>query len=321
MLSMKATVAAVVAVSMMAIAPETTVAQVPPDKAKARAARPAAPARAARQAPRAAARAAAPRPAARAPARHPATVQRARPQRPAVVQRTPQQRAVQREAVRERPRQAQPKQVQPSAPKQVEPKQVERQGRERPQSVSRVQATDQQRREVRQRLFRERGADRVSGRQVNVRLAVGNRIPRHHRRHVHRFTPALLALVPLYAAYSYIIVDDTICVVEPDTYTIVDVIPGSIEQAGPTERQPFLALSASQMRCVYDSTPKDVARTDVRVRLALGAEIPPRVELFRFPEGAVACAPELAGLRYVVVDDDVVVVDPTDRAVALVIPG
>lgn len=100
---------------------------------------------------------------------------------------------------------------------------------------------------------------------------------------MYRFTPALLAIIPAYAAYQYLIVDDTICVVDPDSYAIVDVIPSSIEQAGPqSAERPALALSTDQMRCVYAATPKDQARSDLRIRLALGAEIPRNVELFAF---------------------------------------
>jgi hypothetical protein len=55
--------------------------------------------------------------------------------------------------------------------------------------------------------------------------------------------------------------------------------------------------------------------------LALGAEIPRNVELFAFPEDALACAPDLAGYRYVVVEDDVVIVDPVDYSIAAIVPG
>ena len=129
-----------------------------------------------------------------------------------------------------------------------------------------------------------------------------------------------MALIPAYAAYRYLIVDDTICVVDPDTYAIVDVIPSSIEQASPqpTER-PALALTADQMRCVYAAVPKDQARSDLRIRLALGAEVPRNVELFAFPEEGLSCAPELASYRYIVVQDDVVIVDPTDYVIAGII--
>ena len=116
------------------------------------------------------------------------------------------------------------------------------------------------------------------------------------------------------------VIEDTACIVDPDTYTIVDVLPPVIEQAQPPGR-PALALSAEQMRFVYASVPKDSARTDVRVRLALGAEIPRGVELFAFPDDVLAELPQLEPYRYLVVESDVVIVDPADRAVVLLIPG
>ena len=284
--------------------------------------------RAAPAAPRQVARPPAPRPAAQAPARAPASVQRVRPQRPAAVQRaepqrpaavqrTPQQRQVQERQLQLRARQARPQQ---SAPKQVEKGPSRRDVATKPsaQPVARSQASDQQRREVRQRLFGNPGVQRISRSQLNVALAMGSRIPRRHR--LHRFAPALLAIIPAYASYQYLIVDDTICVVDPDSYAIVDVISSSIEQAGPQSAdRPALALSTDQMRCVYAATPKDQVRSDLRIRLALGAEIPRNVELLTFPEEGLACAPELAGYRYIVVEDDVVIVDPVEYAISGVI--
>jgi hypothetical protein len=324
-------------------ASETALAQ-EPNKDKKPAAQRAPPAaraapRAAPAAPRQVARPSAPRPAAQVPARAPASVQRSRPQRPAAVQRaqpqrpaavqraqpqrpaavqrTPQQRQVQERQLQLRARQARPQQ---SAPKQVEkgPGRPDVATKPSAQPVARSQASDQQRREVRQRLFGNPGVQRISRRQLNVALAMGSRIPRHHR--LYRFAPALLAIIPAYAAYQYLIVDDTICVVDPDSYAIVDVIPSSIEQASlQSADRPALALSTDQMRCVYAATPKDQARSNRRVRLALGAEIPRNVELFAFPEEGLACAPELAGYRYIVVEDDVVIVDPVEYAISGVI--
>jgi len=324
-------------------ASETALAQ-EPNKDKKPAAQRAPPAaraapRAAPAAPRQVARPSAPRPAAQVPARAPASVQRSRPQRPAAVQRaqpqrpaavqraqpqrpaavqrTPQQRQVQERQLQLRARHARPQQ---SAPKQVEkgPGRPDVATKPSAQPVARSQASDQQRREVRQRLFGNPGVQRISRRQLNVALAMGSRIPRHHR--LYRFAPALLAIIPAYAAYQYLIVDDTICVVDPDSYAIVDVIPSSIEQvSSQSAKRPALALSTGQMRCVYAATPKDQARSDLRIRLALGAEIPRNVELFAFPEEGLACAPELAGYRYIVVEDDVVIVDPVEYAISGVI--
>ena len=285
-------------------------------------------------APRQAARPPAPRPVSRRPA---ATVQRAQPQRPATIQRAPQQRAVVRNRIveqkgaRERAQQqVQERQQQlrrQALPQQSVPRQVNDGARSRnlatkrgAQPVARVRATDQQRREVHQRLFGNRQTVRIPRSQLNAALAVGSRIPRRHQ--LLRFAPALLALVPAYAAYRYLIVDDTICVVDPETYGIVDVIPSSIEQANsPSAERPALALSADQMQCIYSAIPKDQPRSDLHLRLALGAEIPRDVELFGFPEEGLACAPGLAGYRYILVEDDIVIVDPIDYAIAAVVSG
>jgi Protein of unknown function (DUF1236) len=315
-----------------------------PDKNKKPAARPAAPAsraappRAAVAAPRQVARPPAPRAVARRPT---ATVQRAQPQRSSAIQRAPQQhaveqrsrtrvRSVEQKGARERAQQQvqeRSQQLRQVLPQQSAPNQVNGAAR-RPnlatnlgaQPVARVQATDQQRREVHHRLFGNHQAERISRNRLNGALTIGSRIPRRHQ--LHRFAPALLALVPAYAAYRYLIVDDTICVVDPETYAIVDVIPSSIEQASsPQTGRPALILSADQMGCIYSAIPKDQVRSDLHLRLALGAEIPRDVELFGFPEEGLSCAPQLAGYRYIVAEDQVVIVDPVDYAIAAVISG
>jgi hypothetical protein len=55
------------------------------------------------------------------------------------------------------------------------------------------------------------------------------------------------------------------------------------------------------------------------VRLALGAEVPRDVELLAFPEDVVERVPAVRRYRYVVTENDIVIVDPDDHAVALVI--
>jgi hypothetical protein len=285
-----------------------------------------------------------------APAQRAPTAQGNQRQGPAAVQRAPQTRTVQppsqpRERAVERSRapdranrqtqerrqQLQQRRAQPGpqgpAAKQVETRrpgnaarngpQVGKRGQPGAQPVARVQATDQQRRQVRDGLFRGQNVQRIPRSRLNVPLTVGSHIPRNHR--LYRFTPALLALVPMYAAYSYLVVDDTICVVDPETYAVVDVIPSSIEQAGPGPYGGRLALSTEQMRCIYEGVPRDEARVDLRIRLALGAEVPRDVMLTRFPERTLGCAPALADLGYIVVENDVVIVDPADYAIVQVI--
>ena len=103
-----------------------------------------------------------------------------------------------------------------------------------------------------------------------------------------------------------------------DSYYVVDVIPSTVEYASGGSSRPQLVLSAEDMRFIYASVPKD-RPVDVRIRLALGAEVPGRVDLERFPGGVIDRVPQVDGYRYIVVEDDVVIVDPNDRSVALVI--
>src|SRR5262249_27768499 len=75
-----------------------------------------------------------------------------------------------------------------------------------------------------------------------------------------------------------------------------------------------LALSREQQQCVYTSVPKS-AKADLRVHLALGAEIPHNVKLFNFPGETYACDARLANFRYVVIEDQVVIVYPADYSI------
>lgn len=221
-------------------------------------------------------------------------------------QREQTQRA---ERQREQQKQAAPKQTDRPANQQAE--------RSGPQQVNQLQATNEQRKGVRERILRERGVDRITKKDFRERVAVGVRIDRRHHRHLHRLTPAILAFAPIYAGYSYLVVDDDICIVDPATYYVVDVIPSSVEYAAGSSR-PQLVLSAEDMRFIYASVPKD-RPVDVRIRLALGAEIPRPIDLERFPGGVIDRVPQMEGYRYIVVEADVVIVDPNDRSVALVI--
>ena len=64
---------------------------------------------------------------------------------------------------------------------------------------------------------------------------------------------------------------------------------------------------------------RDTLETKISVRLALGAEVPRTVTVVEFPDDVVERIPELRSYRYVVAQDQVVVVDPADHEVALLI--
>jgi hypothetical protein len=55
------------------------------------------------------------------------------------------------------------------------------------------------------------------------------------------------------------------------------------------------------------------------LRLALGAEIPQDVEPHEFPPLVLDRVPQLQGYRFIVTGDQIVIVEPRDRSIALVI--
>jgi len=220
----------------------------------------------------------------------------------------------------------QPEKAQPKAterqPEKAQPKATERQPEkaqkstqgqpQETQHTSRVQVSEQQRSGVRDRLFKEGKFQKT---RLNVRANVGTRVPRSVR--LLPMPIFILDLAPAYRGYSYVVLeDDTICIVDPQTYDIVDVIDTGSQQAGRPQRT--LALSQDQMRFISANLPRE-PRANVRVRLALGAEVPHDVELLAFPREIVSQLPDLDGYRYIVAENDIVVVGPHDRGVVLVI--
>lgn len=157
------------------------------------------------------------------------------------------------------------------------------------------------------------------GRATNVRfdVRVGSRIPRRIRLFV--IPVAVFSIVPAYTYYRYVVLEDHVCIVDPDTYEIVDVIDESPYPATSRPHVATLHLSSSERALVLDSISFDFPPADVRIRLALGAEVPRRAELHSFPNVVLDRVPQLRDFRFVVVERDVVVVDPRDRGVAMVI--
>jgi len=179
--------------------------------------------------------------------------------------------------------------------------------------AGRVQVTEQQRSGVRERLFKEGKFERT---RVNIRVNVGTRIPRSVR--LLPLPVAILDLAPSYRGYHYVVLEDeTICIVDSRSYEIVDVIQVGSQRAE-RPQGPRLSLSQEQMRFIASTVPRE-PRADVRVRLALGAEVPRSVELLAFPDEVASRLPELEGYRYIVAENDIVIVDPRERGVVLVI--
>jgi Protein of unknown function (DUF1236) len=182
------------------------------------------------------------------------------------------------------------------------------------QPANRVQASEKQHADVRQHLLRDRKVERS---RINVAVNIGARVPRSVR--LHSLSAAIIGFAPVYRGYSYVVLEDeTICIVDPRTYVIVDVIPASTQRAEAPGSRGHLTLSADERRFVLTNIDKGQS-ADISVRLALGAEVPRSVEVTIFPDRVIERVPQLRSYRYVVAQDQIVIVDPNDRQVALLI--
>jgi len=167
----------------------------------------------------------------------------------------------------------------------------------------------------RERLHRSFDLQRARVANVRFDYHVGHRVPRDVR--LFPVSREVLAFFPYYRDYSYFVVGDEICIVDPRTYEVVDVIEQGYWHGRP--QVAGLRLSQAQIALVRDSIPRDFPEAPIRLRLALGAEIPGDVEVYELPPIVLDRVPELREFRFLVAGDQIVIVDPHDRSIAMVI--
>ena len=81
-----------------------------------------------------------------------------------------------------------------------------------------------------------------------------------------------------------------------------------------------LVLSPAQRAAIYDQLSKDKTKVAAKsFSPVIGADVPPMIELYMLPDDAVAGAPAAKIYKYTMVDNKVVLVDPTKMRVVDVI--
>ncbi len=161
--------------------------------------------------------------------------------------------------------------------------------------------------------------NRVS--RADFSVSVGVEVPRHV--HLARLPSTIVDIVPEYRDYDYVVVDEEIVIVQPRTHRIVSVIPERGARAASSSRtssrQHFTSSQrerirsyAMRERSTTGSGPSDF---DIRV----GARLPGDVQLLVFPDDLDAAIPDLRPYRYVVMQDEVLLIDPaTDEIVDVI---
>ena len=195
----------------------------------------------------------------------------------------------------------------------------------RPGANQPIMARHEQLRQERARLSRDQhvrlrqafplSRERVT--RVQFTKRIGTRIPRSVM--LFAVPAAVLAIFPYYRDYRYVVEEDTICIVDPETYEIVDVLDERTYAPGPRPQVAELILTDRERTLVLDSIPPDFPQVRLRIRLALGAEIPPSFELYEFAPFLLDQVPKLRGFRFVVSQEQLVIVETRDRSIALVL--
>jgi hypothetical protein len=186
-----------------------------------------------------------------------------------------------------------------------------------PPSGQRVQLSEQQRTTVHQTILKEQRVNRVTN--VNFTINIGARVPRQVRLEV--LPAAIFSIVPHYRSYRYFVVNDDICIVEPNTYEIVEVITVSGQTAARDDRggSARLVLSDEERMIVLREIDMRGGSTLGLGSLTEGADVPRNAELRSFPGAVVEQVPKLRGYQYFTAENRVAIVDQQGSKVQLVI--
>jgi len=97
----------------------------------------------------------------------------------------------------------------------------------------------------------------------------------------------------------------------------------SVEEAvNPNGVAQKLELTPAQRNAIYQQVSKNKSRVAPnRFPAAVGAEVPPMIELYTLPDDILATNPVAKLYKYTMVQDQVVIVDPTNmRTIAVIGP-
>jgi len=184
-------------------------------------------------------------------------------------------------------------------------------------SGDRVQLSEQQRTSVHETVLKERNVNRVN--QVNFSISVGTRVPRSV--HLVALPASVISLVPQYRGYQYFVANDEICIVEPSSYEIVEVIPasGKTAQIGERSSSGMLTLTAEEKRIIIENVELRGDSTMALGALNEGSPVPRDVRLQAFPDVVVQKVPKIRGYRFFTAEGRIAIADEQGSKVQLVI--
>jgi hypothetical protein len=151
-------------------------------------------------------------------------------------------------------------------------------------------------------------------------LSVGTVVPRDVR--FQPLPPDVVEVVPQYRGYNFFVVRDDIVIVDPSSYTIVDVLPrGPSYRGGSGSHVPQDGLLRSDRdrevirKHVRSSRIEQRTTGSASARVRIGERLPESVEIRSFPDEVYRESPTLREYRYIERDNRTYVVEPRERTI------
>ena len=154
---------------------------------------------------------------------------------------------------------------------------------------------------------------------VNFSVSVGTTVTDEVR--LNEVPAEVVRIVPQYRGYRYFIVRDEVVIVEPRTKKIVEVIHKSGKRSASARSSSTVKLSSEQRKTFRSGvqTTGSTRSAGTRIELREGVTLPEEVELQEVPQTIITEVPELRTYRYVVIGDEIGLVDPESREIITVI--
>jgi hypothetical protein len=187
-------------------------------------------------------------------------------------------------------------------------------GNDRTQSSATNDAMRDVQPEQRAKVVETLKKDREARTDVKFSVSVGASVPQSVR--FHPLPRDIVELVPQYRGYDYVVANDEIVIIEPKTRKIVTVLNESGRRA---ERAKLSIPSGKRKHIVEEARRSYKGAMDVQVATRVGERLPESIRIEEFPETIITDEPDLRGYDYVVVRDNVLVVDPDSREIVEVL--
>jgi hypothetical protein len=169
--------------------------------------------------------------------------------------------------------------------------------------TSSVSVNDDQRRQIAERLHRERTA---SNENINIRVNVGDRLPSRVRP---RPLPSdIVQIVPQYRDYEYVAMNDEIAIIDPRSREVVEIVEESGSSGGrATSRRDRVSINREQRETLKQTARRTVGSTSVSDSGCL--------TLQPVPEELTRTNPQLSQYRYLAIGDELVLIDPRQQKI------